>query len=49
MDPGNLKREWSQHLGKDYLIRNIKRLGKNSVLGKFSGEKMLNNLVYVES
>ena len=36
-------------LGKNYLIRNIKRLGKNSVVGKFSGEKRLNNLVYAES
>ena len=36
-------------LGKNYLIRNIKRLGKNSVVGKFSGEKRLNNLVYVEN
>ena len=25
------------------------RLGKNSVVGKFSGEKRLNNLVYKES
>ena len=36
-------------LGKNYLIRNMKRLGKNSVVGKFSGEKRLNNLVYGES
>ena len=49
MDPGNSKRGRSRSLGKDYLIRNIKRLGKNSVVGKFSGEKMLNNLIYVES
>jgi hypothetical protein len=36
--------------GKTYLFRNIKeRLGKNSVVGKFSGEKRLNNLVYRES
>ena len=49
VDPGNLKRGWSQSLGKDYLIRNIKRLGKNSVVGKFSGEKKLNNLLYAES
>ena len=34
VDPGNLKRGQSQSLGKDYLIRNIKRLGKNSVVGK---------------
>ena len=33
---------------KTYLFRNI-RLGNNSIVGKFSGEKMLNNLVYVES
>ena len=32
-----------------YLIRNIKRLGRNSIALKFSGEKRLNNLVYVES
>ena len=32
--PGNSKRGWSQRLGKDYLIRNIKRLGKNSIVGK---------------
>ena len=25
------------------------RLGRNSVVGKLSGEKRLNNLVYVES
>ena len=34
VDPGNSKQGRSQHLGKDYLIRNIKRLGKNSVVGK---------------
>ena len=34
VDPGNLKQGQSQRLGKDYLIRNIKRLGKNSVVGK---------------
>ena len=34
VDPGNSKRGQSWHLGKDYLIRNIKRLGKNSVVGK---------------
>ena len=33
---------------KTYLFRNI-RLGNNSIVGKFSGEKRLNNLVYVES
>ena len=32
-----------------YLIRNIKKLRKNNIVGKFSGEKRLNNLVYVES
>ena len=32
-----------------YLIRNIKRLRGNSIVGNFSGEKRLNNLVYVES
>ena len=31
-----------------YLIRNIKRLRGNSIVGNFSGEKRLNNLVYVE-
>ena len=49
MDPGNSKQGQSQSLGKDYLIRNIKRLRKNTIVGKFSGEKMLNNLVYVEN
>ena len=34
VDPGNSKRGRSRSLGKDYLIRNIKRLGKNSVVGK---------------
>ena len=35
---------------KDLFIYRYKiRLGRNSVVGKFSGEKMLNNLVYVES
>ena len=34
VDPGNSKLGQSQSLGKDYLIRNIKRLGKNSVVGK---------------
>ena len=33
VDPGNLKWGQSQRLGKDYLIRNIKRLGKNSIVG----------------
>jgi len=28
-----------------YLIRNIKKLRKNNIVGKFSGEKRLNNLV----
>ena len=32
VDPGNSKR--GRSLEKDYLIRNIKRLGKNSVVGK---------------
>ena len=39
-------------IGKEkliYLIRNIKRLRGNSIVGNFSGEKRLNNLVYVES
>ena len=46
---GNLKRRQSRR-GKTYLFRNIKeRLGKNSIVGKFSGEKSLNNLVYVEN
>ena len=34
MDPGNSKRGRSRSVEKDYLIRNIKRLGKNSVVGK---------------
>ena len=33
---------------KSYLFRNI-RLGNNSIVGKFSGEKRLNNLVYMEN
>ena len=49
VDPGNLKQGRSQR-GKTYLFRNMKeRLVKNSVVGKFSGEKRLNNLVYVEN
>ena len=39
VDPGNLKRGQSRHLGKDYLIRNIKRLGKNSVVGNLEKER----------
>ena len=35
-------------LGKSYLIRSIKRLEKNSVVGKLVEKKRLNNLVYVE-
>ena len=34
-------------LGKSYLIRSIKRLEKNSVVGKLVEKKRLNNLVYV--
>ena len=33
---------------KTYLFINL-RLGRNSVVGKFSREKRLNNLVYVEN
>ena len=44
---GNSKRGWR---GEEKLIYlEIERLGKNSVVGKFSGEKRLNNLVYVEN
>ena len=32
VDPENQKLGWSRSLGKDYLIKNIKRLGKNSVV-----------------
>ena len=39
VDPGNSKQGRSQHLGKDYLIRNIKRLGKNSVVGNLEEER----------
>ena len=39
MDPENSKQGWSQHLGKDYLIRNIKRLGKKSVVGNLEEER----------
>ena len=39
MDPGNLKRGRSWHLGKDYLIINEKRLGKNSVVGNLEEER----------
>ena len=35
-------------LKKNYLIGK-ERLGRNSVVGKFSGEKRLNNLVYTEN
>ena len=35
-------------LRKNYLIRK-ERLGRHSVVGKFSGEKRLNNLVYMEN
>ena len=34
LDPGNSNQGQCQSLGKDYLIRNIKRFGKNSVVGK---------------
>ena len=34
--------------GKTYLIRNIKRLRGNSIVGNFSGERRLNNLAYGE-
>ena len=47
VDPGNSKRGQSWCLGKDCLIRNIKRLGKNS--RKFRGGKRLYSLVYIES
>ena len=36
-------------LRKNYLIRNIREIRKNSIVGKFSGEKRLNNLVYAEN
>ena len=39
VDPGNSKQGQSQSLGKDYLIRNIKRLGKNSVVGNLEEER----------
>ena len=39
VDPGNSKWGWSRRLGKDYLIRNIKRLGKNSVVGNLEEER----------
>ena len=39
VDPGNSKQGQSQSLGKDYLIRNIKKLGKNSVVGKLVEER----------
>ena len=39
VDPVNLKRGRSRHLGKDYLIRNIERLGKNIVVGNLEEER----------
>ena len=46
---GDLKGRWSRR-GKNLFIYKYKiRLGRNSVVGKFSGEKRLNNLVYLES
>ena len=40
---GNSKRGW--HGEEKLIYLEIERLGKNSVVGKFSGEKRLNNLV----
>ena len=39
VDPVNSKLGWSQHLGKDYLIRNIKRLGENNVVANLEEER----------
>ena len=39
LDPENSKLGQSWHLGKDYLIKNIKRLGKNSVVGNLEEER----------
>ena len=44
---GNLKQ--GQRGEEKLIYLEIERLGKNSVVGKFSGEKRLNNLVYMES
>ena len=48
VDPGNLKRgqRWQ---GKKFIYLHKIRLGRNSVVGKLSGEKRLINLVYVEN
>ena len=50
VDPGNSKQGWRWQ-GKNLLfIYKYKiRLGRNSVVGKLSGERRLNNLVYMGS
>ena len=48
--PGNSKRGWSQHPRKKlFNYRYEERLEKGNVVGSISGEKRLNNLVYVEN
>ena len=48
VDPGNSKGRWLWRSGYDR-IKDIEWLNKDSSVRKFSGEKRLNNLVYVES
>ena len=48
VDPGNSKGRWLRQSGYDR-IKDIEWLNKDSSVRKFSGEKRLNNLVYVES
>ena len=49
VDPGYFEGETEQARKNLFIQKYKKRLGRNSIVGKYSGEKRLNNLVYVEN
>ena len=46
---GDSKGRWNKRAKNLFIYKCKIRLGRNSVVGKFSGEKRLNSLVYMES